>query len=429
MCSRWKKPRTLRNDLDDIACKISVATTSNIASGTADASSSDASDGSTSSDDGPCRNTYGNSHTSIASTIESDDAEACDPAHVRCNTPCSSSEITGAAPPERGPLTATEELAVLARRFNFSHEAVNATAAALRRLGHDVPRDARTILGTQRKAPLEQDDTFVHFGLIKGLEQALEGKVVPQELLIQVNIDGLPLYKSSNVGFWPVLCRLTNCGESTPFVVSLFCGRGKPPDLSSFVAPFLQEMEALIANGLFYKGSYVSVRLTAVICDAPARSFVKKVKGHTGYHGCERCNQRGLHLEGRMTFPELDAPKRTDRTFRDREDVLHHLGHSPFEDIELDMITLFPLDYMHLVCLGVMRRLLQAWLRGRGCLSTAQKQKLTERLELCGKSFPPYFQRKPRGVDVVERWKATEFRSFLLYVGPIVLKGLLPDAE
>ncbi|CAN7989577.1 unnamed protein product [Ixodes pacificus] len=130
-----------------------------------------------------------------------------------------------------------------------------------------------------------------------------------------------------------------------------------------------------------------------------------------------------------MTFPELDAPKRTDRTFRDREDVLHHVGHSPFENLQLDMIALFPLDYMHVVCLGVMRRLLQAWLRGRGCLSTAQKQMLTERLELCGKSFPPYFQRKPRGVDVVERWKATEFRSFLLYVGPIVLKGLLPDAE
>lgn len=130
-----------------------------------------------------------------------------------------------------------------------------------------------------------------------------------------------------------------------------------------------------------------------------------------------------------MTFSELDAPKQTERTFRDREDPPHHVGHSPFKDLELDMIALFPLDYMHLVCLGVMRRLLQAWLCGRGCLSTAQKQKLTERLELCRKSFPPYFQRKPRGVDVMERWKSTKFLSFLLCVGPIVLKGLLPDTK
>ncbi|CAN7985170.1 unnamed protein product [Ixodes hexagonus] len=180
------------------------------------------------------------------------------------------------------PLTATEELAILARRFNFTHKAVNATAAALRRPGHDVPKDARTILGTQRKAPLEQERRFLHLGLRKGLEQALDKQVVPQELVIQVNVDGLPLFNSSSMGFWPILCRLANCGDGAPFIVSLFCDKGKPPNLSRFLGPFLRRIEDLMTNGLFYKGSCVSVRLAAVICDASARSFVRRVKGHAG---------------------------------------------------------------------------------------------------------------------------------------------------
>ncbi|XP_064468488.1 uncharacterized protein LOC135379173 [Ornithodoros turicata] len=85
---------------------------------------------------------------------------------------------------------------------------------------------------------------------------------------------------------------------------------------------------------------------------------------------------------------------------------------------------------MHLVCLGVMRRLLHIWIGGkygRGKLTAEQVHMLSDRLNLYRKDFPSVFERKPRGVDEVERWKATEFRTFLLYAGPVALKHLLPD--
>lgn len=67
---------------------------------------------------------------------------------------------------------------------------------------------------------------------------------------------------------------------------------------------------------------------------------------------------------GKMTFPKTDAELRTDTSFMNRTDEEHHKGVSPFVALNIGMVTHFPLDYMHLVCLGVTWRFLLLLMKG-----------------------------------------------------------------
>ena len=104
----------------------------------------------------------------------------------------------------------------------------------------------------------------------------------------------------------------------------------------------------------------VDVKLACFVCDAPARAFVKQVKGHSGYYGCEKCTQKG-QWGGKVIFPDVNAPLRTDVLFDDMRYANHKTGQSPLQTLSVGMISQFPLDYMHLVCLGVLGRLLWFW--------------------------------------------------------------------
>ena len=184
-------------------------------------------------------------------------------------------------------------------------------------------------------------------------------------------------------------------------------------------------------NGLQHT-KRVRVTLSSFVCDAPARAFIKQSKGHAGYYGCDYCMQKGESRGRRMTFPSLTANERTDQMFRLHAQTDHHIGHSPLEQLPLNMITCFPPDYMHCVCLGFVRRFLKL-LRSvpighQARLSPAAWNNLHNKMEKLRPSITVDFPRKCRGVLELDHWKASECRQFLLYIGPVVLQGLLPTA-
>ncbi|XP_067299354.1 uncharacterized protein [Pseudorasbora parva] len=327
-----------------------------------------------------------------------------------------------------------DDLATWATEHKITHVALNSLLNILRQHSLNLPKDSRTLLGTVRLNPEIQEKAggqYYHFGVLNSITEVLHQNVniltKIHTLELQVNIDGLPLFKSSATQFWPILGTLQNIRQEEPVTIGLFCGTCKPTSLSEYLEDFISEVNEL-EKGFEFEGVRLSLQLSSMVCDAPARAFLKKVKGHTGYHGCEKCTQDGVYLENRMTFPRNDMPLRNNESFRNKTDSDHHHGMSPLEETSLDMVSGFPLDYMHLVCLGIMRRLLHLWLKmgPLTCrLSGFQINTLTERLVNAQSNVPMEFARKPRALREIDRWKATEFRQFLLYTGPVMMKDLL----
>ncbi|XP_070159008.1 uncharacterized protein [Polyergus mexicanus] len=130
-----------------------------------------------------------------------------------------------------------------------------------------------------------------------------------------------------------------------------------------------------------------------------------------------------------MCFPEMNAQLRIDADFRLRRDENYHIGYSILSEIpNFDLVHNVPMDYMHLVCLGVMRKLLYIWLFGELKIRLRHRkvEAISWQLENVLKLYMPCeFARKPRSLTLVKLWKATEFRNLLLYIGPIAFKSFL----
>ena len=70
-------------------------------------------------------------------------------------------------------------------------------------------------------------------------------------------------------------------------------------------------------NRKFWTQLYV--KISCFICNAPAKAFIKQIKGHSGYYGCGNCVQKGIWI-GKMTFPLVDSALRTDAQFNEMSD-------------------------------------------------------------------------------------------------------------
>ena len=97
------------------------------------------------------------------------------------------------------------------------------------------------------------------------------------------------------------------------------------------------------------------------------------------------------------------------------------------------MINGLNIDYMHIVCLGVVRRMLY-YFKGHfksvlnSQLSQPSLNEITSRLLSFKGKLASEFSRQPMSLNELDWLKATELRSFLLYTGPIAIKGLLSSS-
>ena len=92
-----------------------------------------------------------------------------------------------------------------------------------------------------------------------------------------------------------------------------------------------------------------------------------------------------------------------------------------------DPVNSFVFEYMHCVQ-GICRSLLSLWLDTCNCRNSYYlgRHLLLSDKELSKIEPPNEITRLPNSLSSRKYWKASEYRSFILYYGPILLKGKLP---
>lgn len=301
-----------------------------------------------------------------------------------------------------------------------------------------LPKDCRTLLYTQSTKLLNLREInpgiYYHFGLRNGIVRYSSIIPLSECIKIAVGVDGLQITKSSSSQFWPILAYIMPYRKYV-FPVGIYYGNEKPYDSNDYLKDFISEALDLSTHGIIINNENKAVKIKVICCDAPAKSFLLRTKGHSGYFSCTRCIHEGewIHNHVGFSYNENGHKKRTHEDYVMMSNEGHHVS-SSISCIALipniDIVNLFSLDYMHLVCLGVMKKLLNIWLsRGPSNvrLPSWKAKQITISLLKIKKCITNDFPRKPRGINEVNRFKATEFRQLLLYTGPIVFKNIISD--
>lgn len=322
--------------------------------------------------------------------------------------------------------------------FNVPQNAVNALLDVLKnKAGLDfLPKDCRTLLHNKSTKILNlrtmsSTAEYYHFGLGNGIKRCASIFSLDDKVKIAIGIDGLPLSKCSSSQFWPILVYIQPHHKYV-FPVGVYHGYEKPKDNNDFLQDLISEIVELTENSITIANLKIQIQIQVICCDAPAKSFIMRIKGHSGFSFCTRCVHEGEYCNNRICFLYIDngSASRTHDDYVCMKDEEHHIS-STISCIllipDIDIISLFSMDYMHLVCLGAMRKLINLWIKGPlNIRLPSWKIKLIS-TSLCSLkiNITNGFSRKPRSLDEINRWKATGLRQFLLYTGIVVLKNVL----
>ncbi|XP_046485090.1 uncharacterized protein [Neodiprion pinetum] len=237
---------------------------------------------------------------------------------------------------------------------------------------------------------------YYHFGLANALTKSVLKYYMPEdfpsEIKFDINVDGPPLTKSSGSQFWPILTAVEAPFHTEPCIVGIYHGNEKPLDSNDLLQYFVEDALKVCGSGIDIQGHEISCGIGVFICDAPAKAYITDTKGHNAYFGCSKCMQEGEFKVNRLTYPETGATLRT--------------------DLKIRMVSQFPLDYLHLICLGIMKRLLQFRVKGKKNvhMTNSQLKLATAHLMSLVTSIPKEFARKPRPLKQVNRYKAPKPR-------------------
>ncbi|KAI2645848.1 HTH-type transcriptional regulator GalR [Labeo rohita] len=110
-------------------------------------------------------------------------------------------------------------LAEWAAEYSISQNALSALLK-IKQKGLNVPLDARTLMCTERKCNVKNvaGGSYYHFGIRNSVVAELASldfdlRDLTDSLTLRINIDGLPLFRSTTLSLWPILTEADSGGN------------------------------------------------------------------------------------------------------------------------------------------------------------------------------------------------------------------------
>lgn len=149
-----------------------------------------------------------------------------------------------------------EQLRSWAVTNNISHSVLKELLKILKSSGGHVtlPVDPRTLLSTPRTNLYKSigSGKYSHIGIKQAVDKLLNFTNKPlTKIDLLINIDGLPLSKSSSNQIYPILCSIF--GYSNVSVIEIYHGYEKPISANDFLQDFMEEAAVLTQNGFIFQ--------------------------------------------------------------------------------------------------------------------------------------------------------------------------------
>lgn len=211
------------------------------------------------------------------------------------------------------------------------------------------------------------------------------------------------------------------------------------PANRSFQQPFVDECKELATRGMIWcnpvdnREFSCKVYAKTLTCDSLARCQLQGISQFNGHFGCAWCLHEGKRVaKGNghvMAYPVIAYPSPPVRSHKSIQDECIKMvsGQVPSYGVksvfpllllsQFNMVSSFPVDYMHEVCEGVVEKITNLWFDSS---NHREPWYIGNRIgEVNGRISsivpPDEITILPRSPSQRAQWKASEFRSWLFF--------------